>query len=48
MTKGKYEQTNNHREGIVIRPIELTYSKILKGRLSVKVINNDFLLKGGE
>ena len=43
--KGKYANTKNHREGLVIRPLEETYSKTLKGRLSFKVINNDFLLK---
>lgn len=48
MAKGKYEGTNNHREGIVIRPIEERYSKVLSGRMSFKVINNDYLLHGGE
>lgn len=43
--KGKYPNTSNHREGIVIRPLVETYSEKLKGRLSFKVINNDFLLK---
>jgi len=46
--KGSYKGTQNRREGIVIRPMVETYSDILCGRLSVKVINNDFLLKGGE
>lgn len=32
-------------EGIVVRPVEETYSKVLKGRLSFKVINPKFLLK---
>lgn len=35
--KGKYEGTNYNREGIVVRTT--------KGRLSFKVINNDYLLK---
>ena len=35
------------REGIVIRPMVETVSKILRSRLSFKVINNDFLEKGG-
>ena len=35
----------NHKEGIVIRPLEPVYSKILEGPLSMKVINNDYLLK---
>lgn len=48
LSKGFYEGTKNPREGIVIRPIEGCYSKILRGRLSVKVINNDYLIKNGE
>lgn len=43
--KGKYPNTKNHREGIVLRPLEEAYSECLKGRLSFKVINNEFLLK---
>lgn len=43
--KGKYEGTQHDREGIVIRPTGEMYSETLHGRLSVKVINNDFLLK---
>ena len=43
--KGRYDNTNKHREGIVIRPLKEKYSKVLKGRLSFKVLNNDFLLK---
>lgn len=35
----------HQREGLVIRPVEEVYSRILKGRLSFKVINNNFLLK---
>ena len=42
--KGKYP-SGNHKEGIVIRPMEPVYSKILEGPLSMKVINNDYLLK---
>lgn len=42
--KGKYP-SGNYKEGIVIRPIESVYSKILEGPLSMKVINNDYLLK---
>jgi RNA ligase (TIGR02306 family) len=45
LAKGKYEDTKQDREGIVIRPVVEAYSEALKGRLSVKVINNDFLLK---
>ena len=42
--KGKYTSGMN-KEGIVIRPIEPTYSKIIEGSLSMKVLNNDYLLK---
>ena len=45
MAKGKYPGTENHREGIVIRPVVEEYSPSLKGRLSIKVINQDYLLK---
>ena len=44
LAKGKYNGTKNDREGIVIRPKVGCYSKCLQGRLSVKVINNDYLL----
>lgn len=44
--RGKYEGTKNHREGLVIRPQVNTYSQKLQGPLSIKAINNDFLLKG--
>ena len=33
------------REGIVIRPLKPVYSKTLNGPLSIKVINNKYLLK---
>ncbi len=42
--RGKYE-SGLHKEGIVIRPQEPVYSRITEGPLSMKVINNDFLLK---
>lgn len=45
MAQGKYLDTNNEKEGIVVRPLEETYSKTLKGRLSFKVLNNSYLLK---
>jgi RNA ligase (TIGR02306 family) len=48
MAKGKYVNTNTHREGIVIRPMQETYSTALKGRLSFKVINVDYLLAKGD
>ena len=46
--EGKYEGTDSPREGIVIRPLVSAYSPTLRGRLSFKVINNDFLIKYGE
>jgi len=45
MAKGKYDGTTNDREGIVIRPVVEAYSDVLKGRLSFKVLNNDYLEK---
>lgn len=45
MAKGYYENTTTPREGIVIRSVFNMYSYVLGGRLSVKVINNDYLLK---
>lgn len=45
MAKGVYEGTKTAREGIVIRPVKETYSETIKGRLSVKVCSNDYLLK---
>lgn len=48
MAKGLYTGTNNHKEGIVIRPLVEERSEALKGRASFKVINNDYLLKGEE
>ena len=43
--KGLYEGTKNRKEGIVVRPLRDAQSPTLGGRLSWKVINNDFLLK---
>lgn len=34
-----------NKEGIVIRPVEPVYSKILEAPLSMKVLNNEYLLK---
>lgn len=48
LAEGVYPNTKNHREGIVIRPIVETHSHVLSDRLSIKVINNQYLLKGGE
>ena len=43
--RGIYPGTKSRKEGIVVRPIEEAPSPTLGGRLSFKVINNDFLLK---
>ncbi len=45
MADGFYDNTSNCKEGIVVRPIIETYSAVLKGRLSFKVLSNDYLLK---
>lgn len=42
--KGKYDSGMN-KEGIVIRPVEPIYSPTIEGPLSMKVLNNDYLLK---
>jgi RNA ligase (TIGR02306 family) len=43
--RGLYEGTRNRKEGIVVRPLREAMSATLGGRMSFKVINNDFLLK---
>lgn len=43
--RGFYTGTRNRKEGIVVRPLVETPSATLGGRLSFKVINNDYLLK---
>lgn len=43
--EGKYPNTTNEREGIVIRPTTERRSEVLAGRLSFKAISNRFLLK---
>ena len=45
--KGRYE-SGNRKEGIVIRPVIPCYSKILDAPLSMKVLNNEYLLKEAE
>jgi RNA ligase (TIGR02306 family) len=45
LARGIYAGTKNRKEGIVIRPLEEAHSSTLAGRLSFKVINNEFLLK---
>lgn len=44
-SRGRYTNTKRHKEGIVIRPLVERRSDALSGRLSFKVINNDFLLE---
>jgi RNA ligase (TIGR02306 family) len=44
-SRGLYAGTKSRKEGIVIRPLVHAYSPTLGGRLSFKVINNEFLLK---
>lgn len=46
--EGNYKGTNNRREGIVIRPIQEMHSRALKGRMSFKAVNNQYLLKDEE
>ncbi len=48
LAEGKYPNTKNEREGIVIRPRREMRSQVLVGRLSFKAISNRFLLKEGE
>jgi RNA ligase (TIGR02306 family) len=43
--RGLYPGTKQRKEGIVVRPLVESHSPALGGRLSFKVINNDFLLK---
>lgn len=42
--RDKYASGMN-KEGIVIRPVEPIYSRTIEGPLSMKVLNNDYLLK---
>jgi len=48
LARGLYPNTKNRKEGIVVRTLEERRSASLQGRLSFKVINNDFLLKDEE
>ena len=48
LAEGKYANTSNEREGIVVRPRHETVSAALAGRLSFKAISNRFLLKEGD
>ena len=45
LARGLYAGTQNRKEGIVVRPIEEARSEALGGRLSFKVISNEFLLE---
>ncbi len=44
LARGRYTGTTNHKEGIVVRPLREARSETLGGRLSFKVISNEFLL----
>lgn len=48
LARGLYAGTKQRKEGIVVRPLVEKHSATLGGRLSFKVINNDFLLKDEE
>lgn len=49
LADGKYEGTNNWREGIVIRSRDYNLrSEVLLDDMSFKVISNQYLLKGGD
>lgn len=39
---------DTEREGVVVRPVKETYSSVMRGRFSFKIISNRFLLKQGE
>lgn len=43
--RGTYASTRQRKEGVVVRPLVEQTSATLGGRLSFKVINNDFLLE---
>lgn len=43
--RGLYAGTENRKEGLVVRPLVERRSEALQGRLSFKVLNNEFLLK---
>lgn len=45
LATGLYPGTKNRKEGIVVRPLVEAPSPTLQGRLSFKIINNEFLLK---
>lgn len=45
LAPGLYPGTRNRREGIVVRPLDPRRSATLGGRLSFKVISNEFLLE---
>lgn len=45
---GKYEGTNNLKEGSVVRTTVERYSRVLRGRTSFKVVDSEYLLKNNE
>jgi RNA ligase (TIGR02306 family) len=48
IANGTYIGTKNLREGIVIRPVKPMFSKVLRGRMSFKVLNNEYLIRNKE
>ena len=48
LATGVYAGTKNRKEGVVVRPLVGRRSETLGGRLSFKVISNEFLLKDEE
>lgn len=48
MANSQKYQSGSPAEGIVVRPLKTTFSQVLGGRLSVKIISEKFALKHGE
>ena len=48
MANGLYTGTKNKREGIVIRPVKEMYRRVLKVRMSFKILSNSYLLSEKE
>ena len=45
--EGEY-QKGGQKEGIVIRPVEPVFSEVISASLSMKVVNNKYLIKNEE
>jgi len=48
LAHGKYDNTKNLKEGIVVRTSTEQYSQTLRGRSSFKVVDTEYLLKNNE